>query len=328
MPPKFVKNVMDLVGQETELEDSRGICWTVSLSYYKGKLAFHKGWDKFSFDNHLMIGDFLIFNRIKGGHFVVQAFGRDACEKLNPAVNHRPLKRGRTSGNEVFENALSRTSSRETKKTRSSSRALVQMQPAKMKCNPKREADENREQLCADDGLYMMVDRDAGYVQCDDRTWLYDLSKYEMQQQNIHSVGMTKECIDGQEVNSDAARRCVKLQPDFDSNDQCTNEMMVMSRETALTPITNNIVRCNNNSEPTCKMSVKKHEDNHLDDLRNDHHLAASGRHDVTEGDGKLNAAVLPPSRLIKDGDSPECSQNRSRRNFSEATLLLIVLHP
>ncbi|XP_059657283.1 B3 domain-containing protein Os01g0905400-like [Cornus florida] len=81
LPPKFARTVSALVGQKTHLEDAIGRRWIVTVSKINGSIAFQKGWHGFSLDHDLEVGDFLVFNYIKGSHFVVQIYGKTGCHK-------------------------------------------------------------------------------------------------------------------------------------------------------------------------------------------------------------------------------------------------------
>ncbi|XP_059664961.1 B3 domain-containing protein Os02g0598200-like isoform X2 [Cornus florida] len=82
LPPKFARTVSALVGEKTYLEDSMGLRWSVKVSNSGGSIAFEQGWHAFSLGHNLESGDFLVFNYIKGSHFVVQIYGKSGCHKL------------------------------------------------------------------------------------------------------------------------------------------------------------------------------------------------------------------------------------------------------
>lgn len=83
IPPTFAGKLSSLIGKETKLEDSTGRQWTVTLSKVDGDLAFQEGWHNFFLDHNVQFGDFLVFHYVMGlGHFVVQIYGKNGCEKL------------------------------------------------------------------------------------------------------------------------------------------------------------------------------------------------------------------------------------------------------
>ncbi|KAK6778107.1 hypothetical protein RDI58_024825 [Solanum bulbocastanum] len=55
---------------------------------YNGSLAIRQGWDKFSADHDLKVGEFLFFHYVPDDrHFIVQMFGTSGCEKINFGSN-------------------------------------------------------------------------------------------------------------------------------------------------------------------------------------------------------------------------------------------------
>ncbi|KAL9228412.1 hypothetical protein vseg_003998 [Gypsophila vaccaria] len=84
VPPKFAKTLKSLVGKSTYLEDSTGQKWDVKLSQIKGSLVIQRGWQDFSGDHGIELGDFVVFHYVRGSHnshFNVQIFTRSGCER-------------------------------------------------------------------------------------------------------------------------------------------------------------------------------------------------------------------------------------------------------
>lgn len=104
LPPKFARDVRDLVGQKTQIEDSNGHKWTVEFSLVDGSLAFQEGWHKFVEDHQLEHGEILVFNYVKHGHFVVRIYGLSACEIMDFNRGRKlPKKRSRSDQETVFQ---------------------------------------------------------------------------------------------------------------------------------------------------------------------------------------------------------------------------------
>ncbi|XP_068666871.1 uncharacterized protein [Aristolochia californica] len=82
LPPRFASCARNLVDQFSYLEDISGKRWNVKLCNVEGCLAFEYGWRKFVLDHSLEFGDLLLF-KYNDSHFLVEIFGRSACEKLN-----------------------------------------------------------------------------------------------------------------------------------------------------------------------------------------------------------------------------------------------------
>lgn len=107
-PPKFAAMVPALVNQKTFLEDSSGQQWLVNISKVDGSLAFQQGWNSFSLDHGLEIGDFLVFNYV-GSHFVVSIYTKSGCEKLDFPWNSNQKKRARANSNSTIKRSQRHT---------------------------------------------------------------------------------------------------------------------------------------------------------------------------------------------------------------------------
>ncbi|XP_049394901.1 B3 domain-containing protein Os01g0905400-like, partial [Solanum stenotomum] len=83
IPPRFARLISHLMDQEIELENSTGQRWKVGISNHNGSLAIRQGWQTFSSEHGLKLGDFLVFHYIQGQHFVVQIYGMSGCQKIN-----------------------------------------------------------------------------------------------------------------------------------------------------------------------------------------------------------------------------------------------------
>ncbi|KZV24857.1 hypothetical protein F511_14740 [Dorcoceras hygrometricum] len=152
LPPKFARDVRDLVGQETQIEDSNGEKWAVRLSYVDGALAFREGWHKFVEDHQLEFGENLVFNYKRHGHFVVQIYGLSACEIMD-------FNRGRK---------LSK------KRSRSDQETVYQDEPHEIRNKRSALTSENMEDPSC------ILNRDSGKYEVEDRQFLFDLSNFEM----------------------------------------------------------------------------------------------------------------------------------------------------
>lgn len=188
LPPEFARTVKHLANQETQIEDSSGLRWFVTLSYVKGSLAFQKGWHKFFLDHGMEEGQFLVFNYIKGSHFVVQIFGKSACERINfnngmPRQNKRSRRDEATAPeDEPFQIANVNSGDKPISATSVASGSEFQNCQTNL---PVANADFGRMQLLPIsvnmEDPTCMINRDDGYYQGEDRNFLYDLSSFEME---------------------------------------------------------------------------------------------------------------------------------------------------
>ncbi|KAI3463762.1 hypothetical protein Pfo_020425 [Paulownia fortunei] len=187
LPPQFARTVKHLAGQETQIEDSSGLRWSVTLSYVKGSLAFHKGWNKFFLDHGLAEGEFLVFNYIKRSHFVVQIYGKSACERINfnngrPRQNKRSRRDPETvSLDEPFQTTDVNSRDKPSAATSVASGSIFEnCQTHLAEAN----ADFGMLQLLPIsmnmEDPTCMINRDDGYYQREDRNFLHDLSSFEM----------------------------------------------------------------------------------------------------------------------------------------------------
>ncbi|XP_056694282.1 uncharacterized protein [Spinacia oleracea] len=101
VPPKFSELLRSSVGEKAYLEDSTGQKWAVALSDVLGSLAFQKGWDEFTKDHGLELGDFLLFRYTTESCFFVEIYGRDGYEKTYPGVQSFKNKIPKTTSNSI-----------------------------------------------------------------------------------------------------------------------------------------------------------------------------------------------------------------------------------
>ncbi|CAA7394378.1 unnamed protein product [Spirodela intermedia] len=81
VPPKFARLWGDLLDETAHLEDSDGRRWQVKVSKMDGCLAFGKGWDVFVLQHSIVVGEMLVFKYAEVSTFIVQIFGKSACER-------------------------------------------------------------------------------------------------------------------------------------------------------------------------------------------------------------------------------------------------------
>ncbi|KAK9734085.1 hypothetical protein RND81_04G114200 [Saponaria officinalis] len=99
VPPAFSKKLKSLVGRKITLEDCNRRKWDILLGNVKGSLVFQKGWHTFVQDHGIEMGDLLVFYYFSDSHFLVEIFGRSACQKCftsdttKAARSSIPLKR-------------------------------------------------------------------------------------------------------------------------------------------------------------------------------------------------------------------------------------------
>ncbi|KAI5329615.1 hypothetical protein L3X38_029012 [Prunus dulcis] len=210
LPPKFAPTVSALVNKKAVLEDSLGLQWEVIISRINGSLSLKQGWNAFSLDHDLKIGEFLIFSYITSSHFIVKIYDKSGCEKLNfpKAINQK--KRTRDNRKYTFKAGPSHTIDRSSMNKRDSRTSVVHGSDAdigqhlhemndtgkdlivtenasardnsneRSKLNPKEAYIE--EMIC-------MFDRDVGDKQEEDRTYIFDLSDFEMLKKNSGTGG-------------------------------------------------------------------------------------------------------------------------------------------
>ncbi|XP_073316859.1 uncharacterized protein [Primulina huaijiensis] len=150
LPPKFARDVSDLVGQKTQIEDSNGQKWTVRFSHVDDLLVFQEGWHKFVEDHQLEHGEILVFNYVNQRHFVVEIYGLSACEITD-------FNRGRKL---------------QKKRSRSDQGTVFHDEPHQIR-NKQFTTFKNSEDPS-------LLDRDSGKYYVEDREFLFDLSNFEM----------------------------------------------------------------------------------------------------------------------------------------------------
>ncbi|KAL3824271.1 hypothetical protein ACJIZ3_020300 [Penstemon smallii] len=180
LPPKFARTVRDLAGKMTRIEDSAGKKCDVKFSCVNGSLAFQEGWPNFFQDHRLEYGDVLIFNYIKGSHFIVHVYDTTACEIVDfenrkPRQNKRIKKNIETVSQDkpfqkndvnLMDNPISTTPV-----ASGSDFAKVQSIPTPMDI----------------EYLSCVLDRDDGYYQEEERNFLFDLSSFEMKRKTSNT---------------------------------------------------------------------------------------------------------------------------------------------
>ncbi|XP_011084041.1 uncharacterized protein LOC105166397 [Sesamum indicum] len=190
LPPKFARTVKHLAGQEIQIEDSTGLRWSVTLSHVNGSLAFQKGWPKFFLDHGLKEGEFVVFNYVKGSHFVVQIYGKRACERIN--FNNgtcRPNKRSRRGTETVYQDAPIQTTYLNSRDKPSSATSVASGSEFQTRQTRKlgAKSDHGRLQVLPIpikmEDPACMVNRDDGHYLGEDRNFLYDLSLFEMERE-------------------------------------------------------------------------------------------------------------------------------------------------
>ncbi|XVF61915.1 hypothetical protein PTKIN_Ptkin08bG0173200 [Pterospermum kingtungense] len=82
IPPAFAKFFHGTpLPQEIKLQNSEKRFWQVHQVEIDKKLFFKKGWRDFVKDNVLELGDFVVFNYVRGSMFRCTIFGKNSCEK-------------------------------------------------------------------------------------------------------------------------------------------------------------------------------------------------------------------------------------------------------
>ncbi|XP_062026084.1 B3 domain-containing protein Os11g0197600-like isoform X2 [Rosa rugosa] len=92
LPPNVARAV-SLADQSTVIEDSQGLRWNVAISSMDGSFAFHHGWNAFSLDHDLQLGNILVFTYIRGSHFAVKIYDNSGCELSSFETDQKKRKR-------------------------------------------------------------------------------------------------------------------------------------------------------------------------------------------------------------------------------------------
>ncbi|GAU48038.1 hypothetical protein TSUD_136060 [Trifolium subterraneum] len=85
-----------LIDKKINLEDSAGWRTVVTISKVDGSFAFKEGWDVFSKEHGLEIGDIVVFNCINKLNFDVKIYDESVCERLDFSKNRNGRKRDRS----------------------------------------------------------------------------------------------------------------------------------------------------------------------------------------------------------------------------------------
>ncbi|CAJ2644459.1 unnamed protein product [Trifolium pratense] len=105
LPPKLNHIMSTLIGKKINLEDSAGGRTVVTISKVDGSFAFKEGWDVFSKEHGLEIGDIVVFNFINKLNFDVKIYDESVCERLDFSKKRNGRKRDR-SGKFVRQNCI------------------------------------------------------------------------------------------------------------------------------------------------------------------------------------------------------------------------------
>ncbi|KAL2492316.1 Uncharacterized protein Adt_27944 [Abeliophyllum distichum] len=211
LPPSFVREVRNTIGQPSYLEDSTGQQWPVKVSVIDGCLAIQEGWHKFALDHHLEVGEFLVFSYIKGSHFVVQIYGTCARERLNfNRRRGRPRKRSREEAIIVPDEPFRALNINSRGKPRSSTSVASESEFQHGQSLPKAPTASNsgsdfgKRQFApttiSTEDPVLMLNTNAGYNQGEDRTYLQDLSSFEMGRNEANPIKPKKSSLGGEIV--------------------------------------------------------------------------------------------------------------------------------
>jgi hypothetical protein len=106
-----------LIGEKINLEDSAGGRTVVTISKVKGSFAFKEGWEVFSKEHGLEIGDIVVFNCISKLNFDVKIYDESVCERLDFSKKRNERKRDR-SGKFFRQNRIENISENDNKDRR------------------------------------------------------------------------------------------------------------------------------------------------------------------------------------------------------------------
>ncbi|MCI17077.1 B3 domain-containing protein, partial [Trifolium medium] len=96
LPPKLNHIMSNLIDKKINLEDSAGGRTAVTISEVDGSFAFKEGWDVFSKEHGLEIGDIVVFNCINKLNFDVKIYDESVCERLDFSKKRNGRKRDRS----------------------------------------------------------------------------------------------------------------------------------------------------------------------------------------------------------------------------------------
>ncbi|CAK9143485.1 unnamed protein product [Ilex paraguariensis] len=231
-----------LVDRKTLLEDSSGQRWKVTLSNHEGSLAFQEGWHSFCHDHGLEVGDFLAFYYIRGSHFIVHIWGTSGCEKLNNYGEHghrkKKIKTKRNSAAQdgqchMTDKNLTNKQGSSTSVEMGSNTETRQGQPIAIDNTSNFNSGNERLQLVSTteyrEEPFYMINRDVGCHQEEDRTCLYDLSKFEMQRSRSVADG-TNKVPGGDETCPHHADTMLKSQTDAGLVDEDLGDIRITSQ--------------------------------------------------------------------------------------------------
>jgi hypothetical protein len=105
LPPKMNHIMSTLIDEKINLEDSAGGRTVVTISEVDGSFAFTEGWEVFSKEHGLEIGDIVVFNCINKLNFDVKIYDESVCERLDFSKKRNGRKRDR-SGTFVRQNRI------------------------------------------------------------------------------------------------------------------------------------------------------------------------------------------------------------------------------
>lgn len=132
----------------------------------------------------------MVFNYVKGSHFVVQIYGKRACERIN--FNNgtcRPNKRSRRGTETVYQDAPIQTTYLNSRDKPSSATSVASGSEFQTRQTRKlgAKSDHGRLQVLPIpikmEDPACMVNRDDGHYLGEDRNFLYDLSLFEMERE-------------------------------------------------------------------------------------------------------------------------------------------------
>lgn len=194
LPPKFTHLLPVVVNQKAILEDSSGFLWEVTISNVEGSYAFQQGWKEFAVAHNIKGGDFVVFDHIMNSHFAVTIYDNTGCVKLDSSERSNQRKRGREDRN-TFKNGYYHTIDTSLSKKHGSSSSYMcglngRQNEGLNKVNDAEEepiVPQNLDERCKlvsktenIDETYLMINRDWGAQQVEDRSPIFDLSNFEM----------------------------------------------------------------------------------------------------------------------------------------------------
>ncbi|KAF7838211.1 B3 domain-containing protein [Senna tora] len=178
LPPKFGPTASALVYKKAIIEDCSGQQWEVIVSKVNKCFAFKEGWNGFSTDHGLVVGDFLVFDYIGSSHFIVKIYDKSGCEMLDFPTRRKPKKRSRSRADLDARDDMLNTADVERTETQHKGVDVERSRTIKENNTSEKNNSHGKVQFLEDP--YCMTERDFGEKERDDRSSMFDVLSFEI----------------------------------------------------------------------------------------------------------------------------------------------------